>query len=274
VRGGLFGCYDEEINSNVGNFSAEECLTPNIPLNCCESIGPTVGNFFLLTLAASLAFPCTQHGVSRWNAGASLSLPLYMHSKSLYQCVVFISVFLAGPWCSASNASDKLPLDADKTYEQAFSEGLKLQDDTASAVAKGAEKTDAAISRIKALDSPSGLRMADRNGDFAVAAIGIGERLRGLGKNTDAFTFFAEAEKALVLVIAKVPDSSAQEKAMFLHNLAFIRGYHLGQASQAKKDFDAAIKLKPDDVSLRRSRGNFLNEHAELAASDRDQPTK
>jgi hypothetical protein len=197
-----------------------------------------------------------------------------MALRSLYRCTGIFLLCLSSSLVSAPATGGATETSIAASFQQTLADGLKLQDETASAVATGKETPVAAISRLKSLHSVSGLKIADRNGEFAMAAIGVGQRLRGLKKATEALAFFAEAEKALVLVITKMPDSADQEKAMFLQNLAFIQGYYLGEAQQAKRAFDAAIKLQPKDEWLRSCRDGFLNAHAELTASDTNQSTK
>ncbi|MDE2107502.1 MAG: hypothetical protein KGL39_60470 [Patescibacteria group bacterium] len=105
---------------------------------------------------------------------------------------------------------------------KAMGDGMQLRGDMAGTVASGSEKPGAAIARLKANASPSGLKI-DHDADFAFAAIDVGKRLIAAGKATEAEQFFLEAEKSLSLVVGKTPDTSAQDKAMFLEKLAWIR---------------------------------------------------
>ncbi len=186
-----------------------------------------------------------------------------MIASSAFYRIAIVSLCFASRLLSATTG-DKIESATDSTFQSAMADALKLQEDTAAAVAGQREKADAALMRIKAMNSPSGLRMADHDADFAFSASAIGQRLIGLQKRTDALTFFSAAEQALALAVARMPDSSTQDKAMLLQQLAYLRGHYLDQPAQAQRDFEEAIKLRPDDEWLRRARDSFANEHADL----------
>ena len=131
--------------------------------------------------------------------------------------------------------------------------GLTLRTDAAAAILKGSEKSAAAITRLKAHSSPSGLKI-DKEADFAFAAIDVGQRLIAAGKPAEAEEFFLEAEKSLDKAVKKTADTEAHDKAMFLAKLAMIRRTYLNKPDQAKTDIEQAIALQPDDGELKKSR--------------------
>jgi hypothetical protein len=151
---------------------------------------------------------------------------------------------------------------------KSLTDARKLRADMVDNILNGSEKPPAAIARLRALDSPSGLPI-DHDTDFAFAAIDIGLRLLPPGKAAEAEQFFHEAEKSLVLVLNKTPDTQAHDKAELLKHLAFIRGRFLGNPAQARLDIEQAITLQPDDKNLQDVRQNLARENAE---SFKDQP--
>lgn len=153
-----------------------------------------------------------------------------------------------------------VPLPAQLSKE--MQDGLTLRNDAAAAIIKGSEKSAAAVARLKAHGSPSGLKL-DRDADFAFAAIDVGQRLLAAGKAAEAEDFFREAEKSLDKVLKKTPDSAANDKVQFLSALAMIRSCYLNNAPQAKADIDAARKLKPGDKHLESLRGTLGKEHGD-----------
>lgn len=137
---------------------------------------------------------------------------------------------------------------------------LALREDTVKAVREKRDTVGGALARLKVQASPSGLRL-DRDADFAFAAIDVGQRLVADGDPESAEKFFREAEKSLVAVIRKTPDSAARDKAAFLHKRALVRSQFLGKAKEAKADLDAALALRPDDKHLRRQKERLVIEH-------------
>lgn len=153
------------------------------------------------------------------------------------------------------------PLSAQLSKE--MQDGLTLRSDAVAAVVKGSEQSAAAITRLKAHGSPSGLKI-DKDADFAFAAIDVGQRLLVTGKSAEAEEFFREAEKSLEQAVKKTPDSSAREKAQYLNKLSFVRAYYLNKVSQARLDLDQAIALQPDDQKLRRTKVQLPSDPAEM----------
>jgi len=131
----------------------------------------------------------------------------------------------------------------------ALTVGLKLREDAVTKLLAGSEKGETTIARLKSHASPSGLKI-DRDGDFAFAAIDVGQRLVAQGSYAEAEKLFREAEKSLLLVIAKTPDTAKREKATYLQKLALIRSEYLNKLDQAKNDISAARALLPEDKYL------------------------
>jgi hypothetical protein len=91
----------------------------------------------------------------------------------------------------------------------------------------------------------------------------VGQRLLAADKATEAEDFFLAAEKSLLLAIGKTKDKDAQEKALYLQQLAFIRANFLNQTETALDDLEAAIKLQPDDEYLKTRKVNLARDKAE-----------
>ncbi len=140
---------------------------------------------------------------------------------------------------------------------------VALREEMTNSILKGVEKPAQAMARLRAHDSPSGLKV-DHEADFALAAIDVGQRLLSVGKATEAEVFFLAAEKSLVLAINKTKDSEAQGKALYLQQLSFIRANFLNEAAAAMDDIDAAIKLQPDDQQLKDRKAYQARDQAEL----------
>ena len=139
---------------------------------------------------------------------------------------------------------------------------ITLRADMTAAIVKGDEKPDKALARLQAHPSPSGLQV-DRDADFALAAIDVGLRLLGADRAANAEQFFQAAEKALVKAIQKTKDEAAQEKALYLQQLSFIRANFLNEVEAASDDLDAALKLQPDDRHLQDRKKNLTRDKAE-----------
>ena len=77
---------------------------------------------------------------------------------------------------------------------------LSLREDVAKAVREKRDPVAGALARLKAAASPSGLKL-DRDTDFALAAVDVGQRLLAAGDPESAEPFFREAEKSLDAVI-------------------------------------------------------------------------
>jgi tetratricopeptide (TPR) repeat protein len=151
---------------------------------------------------------------------------------------------------------------------QALTDAVKLRSDMADNVVKGLETSDAAIGRLRTLDSPSGLKIGG-DFDFALAAIDVGLRLIPAGKPVAAGQFFQEAESSLIAALKNTPDAQTRDRAELLKHLAFIRGFYLGNAAQARVDIEQAIALQPDNKHLQEVRNNLARGNAEIF---KDQP--
>ena len=131
-----------------------------------------------------------------------------------------------------------------------FAAALKLREESTLAVKEKKETPEASLEKLKAHGSPSGLKI-DREADFALAALDVGQRLIAAGEPEAAEKFFRAAEKSLDHVIRKSPESAAREKAGFLRKRAYIRGHFLNRAAEAKTDLEAALSLQPEDANLK-----------------------
>lgn len=137
---------------------------------------------------------------------------------------------------------------------------LSLREDVAKAVREKRDPVAGALARLKAAASPSGLKL-DRDTDFALAAVDVGQRLLAAGDPESAEPFFREAEKSLDAVIEKTPDNAARDKAAFLQKRAWVRSRFLGKPKDAKADLEAAIRLRPGDKPLQQQREQLVTEH-------------
>jgi hypothetical protein len=177
-----------------------------------------------------------------------------MHPKTRLVGAVLLSL---GAFVSLQAQSTTQPTPDGKTMTDA----LKLRGDMGDAVAKGSEKPDAAITRLRAQASPTGLKI-DHDADFAFAAIDVGQRLLAADKPAEAGQFFREAEISLTAVLGRTPDTKVQDKTQFLAQRAFIRAKFLSEPVLAKADLDAAQLLKPDDSYLQTLRSELTKDKA------------
>lgn len=141
-----------------------------------------------------------------------------------------------------------------------LSVALKMREESASAVKEKKETAEASLAKLKAHNSPTGLKI-DREADFAFAALDVGQRLIAVGEPEAAEKFFREAEKSLDQVIQKTPDSAAQAKAAYLQKLAFVRSRFLNKPKEAKANLDAALVLRPDDQQLKKEKERLVIIH-------------
>lgn len=144
--------------------------------------------------------------------------------------------------------------------EQAKVPALKLREDAASAVRAKKELPEAALAKLRAHPSPSGLKI-DRDADFALAAIDVGQRLISEGDPKAAEAFFREAVKALDSAIKKTSDTETATKAMFLRKRAWVNSNFLGRAKDALRDLESAMVLQPDDPQVQKARERLAKEH-------------
>lgn len=137
---------------------------------------------------------------------------------------------------------------------------LQLREEAAGAVRAKKEMPEAALAKLRAHPSPSGLKI-DRDADFALAAIDVGQRLISDGDPQAAEKFFQAAEKALDAAIKKTSDAEADAKALFLRKRAWVRSNFLGKPRDALRDLESALALRPDDLQARRARERLAKEH-------------
>lgn len=167
---------------------------------------------------------------------------------------------------SAQDITVSVPIPADSPAQMPADSPLvvamMIRREMAASVAGGGETPTAAITRLRAMDAPSGLNI-ESNASRAFAMIDIGHRLLSARKPDAAETFFREADNALTLAIEAVGDRSAAEKAQYLGARADIRANFLNQALAAKTDIDAAIQLQPDSEYYSRLRNSLARERSE-----------
>lgn len=175
-----------------------------------------------------------------------------MHSKRISIRAVLIALCLSVQLIGQNIPDFKL-----------WAAAQKLREDTAVAVANGGEKPSTALAKLKGSKVPFGLTL-DHDADFAFAAVDVGHRLLALRKPVEAEQFLVEAEDAFYSSIRKTDDRSAHEKAMFLQQLAFIRGRYLNKVAQAKTDLEQAIALQPDDLNLQKAKDTLVNQNPEI----------
>jgi len=137
----------------------------------------------------------------------------------------------------------------------------------AEAVVIGEEKPEATIQSIRLRPGASGLNL-ESDADFAIAAIDIGHRLLSQRRPAEAEIFFQAAEKALIQVVARTPDSAAKEKSRFLRKLALIRANYLNQAELARRDIEVALALQPEDMHLARFHRGLAARHPQVFKTD------
>lgn len=155
------------------------------------------------------------------------------------------------------SAQDKTLLAQEKS-ELALA--VKLREESALEVREKKTAPEASLAKLKAHNSPAGLKI-DRDAEFALAAIDVGQRLIASGEPEAAVKFFREAEKSLSQLIKKTPDSAAQTKAAYLQKLAFLRSRFLNRPKEAKADLDAALVLRPNDQQLKKEKERLVIEH-------------
>jgi hypothetical protein len=146
---------------------------------------------------------------------------------------------------------------------QVMAAALTLRTNTAARIANGELTPEAAVRRLRQADTPSGL-VVDPEAGLALAVIDIAQRLLVQGKRVEAEALFVEAEKALVSAVQKTPDSAARDKALYLRARAEIRANYLNQPAQAGADIEAALKLQPDNLRLKKLGERIAGKNAEL----------
>lgn len=114
-----------------------------------------------------------------------------------------------------------------------------------------------ALQRLRQEKSPSALKI-DADADFALAALDVGRRLLAVNRPEQAEPFFKEAEKSLERVLRRTPSTAENELVQYLRTRAFIRAEYLGKPAEARADLDAALRLRPDDEHLRRTRASLV----------------
>lgn len=172
---------------------------------------------------------------------------------------------------SAQQATTDSPQPAAPTSK--LGDATKLRTDLVNSVISGAHTTTEALVQLRATPSPTGMQL-DSDADFAFGAIDVGRRLLVLKKAVEAETFFQEADAALTQVIGRTPDSSTSDKVQYLKARASIRAEFLNRLSDARADYDAALKLSPSDLHLQQLRRLLPADPAATLQNHQSLPTK
>jgi hypothetical protein len=165
-------------------------------------------------------------------------------------CALLCALELGAPLSAqvaqgASSASAATATD----NSSAMADALQRRTDLVNYVLSGQHPAEDALQQLHAIPSPTGMQL-DADADFAFAAIDVGRRLIALHKPVEAEAFFQAAEISLDAVIDRTPDTSLKDKVQYLEARANIRAEFLNKLTDARSDFDAALKLSPDDKRL------------------------
>jgi hypothetical protein len=175
---------------------------------------------------------------------------------------------------TASNSGPSAPgTPPDPAGLQVMLDALKARSAIVDVVASGSATAGAGLLQLKDLKTPSGVQI-DPDADFAFGAIDVGRRLLVLKKPTEAEAFFQAADTALTRVIERTPDSSASDKVQYLKARADIRAKFLNRLSDARADFDSALKLSPADLHLQQLRRLLPADPAATLQNHQGLPTK
>jgi hypothetical protein len=137
---------------------------------------------------------------------------------------------------------------------QAMVAARNFRQEMAQAVAKNEETPEAALKRLRSREAASGLSF-EREADAGYAALDVGHRLMALDRPDAAEAFFRASEEGFEQAMRKASRGQSRERAAYLQKLAHVRGNYLNKADQALADIEEAIRLQPDDHSLKNSRG-------------------
>lgn len=172
-----------------------------------------------------------------------------------YKPVVLAAALIAlgSPWSLSAQVVTGTATTAQPTTAKAFSDAVQHRTDVVNYVLDAKHTSVDALQQLHAVASPTGMKL-DADADFAFGAIDIGRRLLLLKKPTEAQAFFQAADTALTLVIGRTSDSSVSDKVQYLKVRADIRATFLNRLSDARADFDAALKLSPSDQHLQQLR--------------------
>jgi hypothetical protein len=154
-----------------------------------------------------------------------------------------------------------------------FSDATQHRADVVNYVLSGQHPTTDALQQLHAVASPTGMQL-DTDADFALGAIDIGRRLSVLNKSAEAQVFFQAADDALTAVIGRTADHFASEKVQYLKARANIRAEFLNRLSDARADYDAALKLSPSDSNLLQLRALLPADPAAFLKNHQGIPTK
>lgn len=169
----------------------------------------------------------------------------------ILQLILAGGVLISGPALRAQAES--------RHVEGALVAAINLRVEVTGAIIQNGDNIELALGRLRDHESPTGLGL-DRETEFALAAVDVGQRLLAAGHAEEAEQVFAEAENSLGTALEqRAKDASPAERANLLRKRAFIRTQFLGKGELASADFDEAIRLVPDDPSIVRQRNQLLN---------------
>ena len=149
---------------------------------------------------------------------------------------------------------------------------LTYRAELASSLAKGGEKVQSALDRLRTRTEASGLGLSGE-ADFGHAALDVGHRLIALKRADLAEVFFSAAEEAFAQVVTQAGERT-QQKAEYLQKLAFVRAKYLNKAALARANIDEAIRLEPENKTLQETRVQLARGQGEIFKSANDSAVK
>ncbi len=140
---------------------------------------------------------------------------------------------------------------------------LRFREEVAGALLKGDENLESALKRLRGNPAPTGQGLS-RETEYAFAVVEIAQRLGAAGRLVEAESLFREGEQALGAALGNLRSDDIHERVLVLRKRAMVRSYHLGKGSEAKADFEEAIKARPNDKTIVRQRDLLLSRFDEL----------
>ena len=142
-------------------------------------------------------------------------------------------------------------------------EALKFREQVSRDLLGGTETRESALKRLRAHPAPIGQGLTP-DAEYAFAVVEIAQRLAAAGRHADAEGLFRESEEALGRALASLRKDDTHERVLLLRKRAMVRSYHLGKGTEAKADFDEAVKARPGDKAIVRQRDLLLSRYGEL----------
>lgn len=144
-----------------------------------------------------------------------------------------------------------LSAQAQTTSLEVMRAARNFRQELALSVSQNLQSPGQALAMLRANKGASG-RAAAAEDDFAYAALDVGYRLLAMERPAAAEEFFLVAEQGLMVVANR--SNQPRERAEHLRQLALLRGRYLNKIAQAKADIEEAIRLQPEDPSLKETR--------------------